>query len=125
MIRYVGTGGVAAIVDLSGFAALTAYGAPLLAAAAASFVAAVIVNYALCSLFVFDAQMGPARFAAFFGAALIGLSVNVGVTYAAHAGFAVAPLFAKTVGIGVAAAGNYLLNAFVVFREQPVERPDA
>ena len=80
LMRYIGTGGVAAIVDIGGFALLGRLGVAVPVAAVASFCVAAVVNYLLSSRLTFDREATWRGFALFFAVALVGLCVNVGVT---------------------------------------------
>lgn len=114
---YVATGGAAAVVDAGGFAALTWLGVAPLPAAVASFALAAILNFQLSARFVFGHAPTGRAFAVFVAAALVGLSVNVGVTLAIlrHVD-GVPAVLAKVGGIGVAFFVNFVLNQWVVFR---------
>lgn len=114
-LRYLLTGGPAAVVDLGGFALLLETGLPLALAGAVSFCAAAAVNYALTSRFVFRRRAHARGFAVFIAAAGLGLSINVGVTWAAATHLPITPVLAKALGIGVAFVANFLLNNFLVF----------
>ena len=76
-LRYMVTGGIAAVVDVGGFALLINAQLNVLIAGIASFCAAALVNYLLTSQFVFGRTATAHGFALFLFAALIGLSVNV------------------------------------------------
>lgn len=116
LLRYVATGGAAAVVDLGGFLLLTSQAVAVAPAAVISFVAAAVVNYMLTSRFVFASQASLRRFALFFAVALVGLAVNVGVTVLAATVLHLPPGFAKVIGIGTAFLLNFALNAGIVFR---------
>ncbi|MBS0270456.1 MAG: GtrA family protein, partial [Proteobacteria bacterium] len=79
-VRYIGTGGVAAIVDVSGFHVLLDAGLPIAIAASLSWLIAAFVNYHLTSRFVFEQAASRGRFLQFLLGAAVGLSINVGVT---------------------------------------------
>lgn len=114
LLRYGLTGGLAAVVDLGGFAMLLATGVPLALAAALSFLVATVVNYLLSAAFAFGAAISLRGYLRFLAVAALGLVVNVGVTVLADA-LGVPPVLAKLVGIGVAFFVNFLLNLVLVF----------
>jgi putative flippase GtrA len=116
LLGYFITAGVAAIVDVGGFVLLNHLGVPLLAAATASFLVAVLVNYSLSSRFVFKVRPSGAGLLKFAAGALIGLAVNVGVTFVAATSLGLMPALAKIAGVGVAFLVNYAVNAKLVFR---------
>lgn len=118
LIRYVFTGGTAAIVDIGGFVLLTNAGLALLPAGVISFVAAAIVNYLLTSRFVFASKAQVNGFFLFFAAAVLGLVVNVSVTLLAASQAGLSPGLAKTTGVAVAFLINFALNVAVVFRRK-------
>jgi putative flippase GtrA len=125
LFRYVLTGGTAAIVDLSVFAALHRVGVHIAVAASLSFCVAAVVNYTLTSIFVFKTPLSPKGFALFFGVALLGMSINVGVTVAGSTFTPLGPILSKVCGIGVAFLFNFWLNSTFVFkaREARVANP--
>ncbi len=114
-LRYVLTGGIAAIIDVGGFALLLRTGLAIPVAGATSFCAAAGVNYLLTSRFVFRRASHSRGFAVFLGMATLGLLVNVGVTWVAAEHLPIAPVIAKILGVGVAFLLNFFLNTFVVF----------
>lgn len=116
LARYGVTGGIAAIVDAGGFALLLTAGLAVAVAGTLSFCAAAVVNYALSSRFVFARGASARGFALFFVAALIGLSVNLGVTLLGVYAVGLPPIVAKILGIGTAFLVNFGLNLLVVFR---------
>jgi putative flippase GtrA len=116
LLRYIVTGGIAAVVDLGCFDLLIKGGLSIAPASVVSFCAAALVNYRLTSQFVFSHDATIHGFALFLLAALTGLSVNVGVTLAGVSFFGLPPLIAKLVGIGAAFLVNFGLNVRVVFR---------
>jgi putative flippase GtrA len=116
LLRYMVTGGIAAVVDVGGFALLINAQLKVLIAGTASFCTAALVNYLLSSRFVFGSTATYNGFALFLLAALIGLSINVGVTMAGVYLLILPPVVAKLVGICSAFLINFGLNAFLVFR---------
>jgi putative flippase GtrA len=115
-LRYIVTGGVAAVVDAGGFFLLTQTKLPIAPAGILSFCVAALVNYRLTGRFVFNQGATAGGFALFLFAALIGLTVNVGVMLASLALFDIWPLAAKILGIGTAFLVNFCLNVRFVFR---------
>jgi putative flippase GtrA len=137
-LRYVLTGGTAAVVDLTIFTVLhvvAGLGLPL--AMTCSFCVSAIVNYGLSSVFVFAHAPSLRRLGLFFIGAVIGYGVNLGVTLGANAlipfagilgalasaaGLAAdvarpyAATAARLCGIAVAFLFNYYLNSTIVFR---------
>ena len=114
--RYLVTGGVAALVDLLGFLVLLGAGLPLVPAAALSFTAAILLNFALSSYVVFAVPMTRHRFVAYIGFAMAGLVINTTVTALAAGVVGLIPWAAKILGIGTAFVFNFLVNALIVFR---------
>ena len=124
--RYFVTGGIAAVVDVTGFHLLAQHMAGVLAPAVASFLVAAVVNYTLTSAWVFGSDWRSLRRAAMFLAfATVGLAINAGVTWAVATLLPVAPVLAKIAGIGVAFSANFLMNALIVFRDRsrPADAP--
>lgn len=139
--RYILTGATAALVDVTIFNTLHAdAGLSIVLAASCSFCVAAIVNYALCSIFVFGHPLSLRQLARFFAIAVVGMTVNVGVTGVADAlapfpammawGASVVGLppillepyaadLGKICGIGVAFLFNFYMNNTIVFRERP------
>jgi putative flippase GtrA len=116
--RYILTGGTAAVVDLSVFAGLHRLGLAIALAASASFCVAAVVNYSLTSIFVFKKPLSPRGFVLFFSVALLGMSINVGVTVAGADLTPLSPVLAKIGGIGTAFLFNFWLNSTFVFRDR-------
>ena len=122
LVGYVGTGGLAAVVDLGGFVLLLRAGMPPVPAAALSFVVAAGVNFLLSARFVFGARAGWPRFALFLAMASLGFAVNVSVTAAGIRLVGLDPAPAKLLAIAVAFGFNFLVNAFYVFAEDAPSR---
>ena len=116
LVRYGMTAGIAAIVDVGGFALLVRAGLGIAASGITSFCVAGLVNYFLSSRFVFGQGRTASGFVFFFGVAIIGLAINVGVTVAGVYWLGLPPIVAKIVGIGMAFLINFGLNAGIVFR---------
>lgn len=125
LVRYGGTAGVAALVDVGGFWALDRAGWPLAAAAAASFLIATVVNYGLSARLVFGARLSLRGYGRFLLAAAVGFMLNVGVTVAAARVLGLPPVAAKVVGVALAFFANFALNAAFVFRRPPSGQSDA
>jgi putative flippase GtrA len=116
LLQYAVTGGVAAIIDAGGFVLLITANLSIVAAACLSFCIAALVNYVLASRFVFNHKANLFGFAQFMAGALVGLTVNVSITFMAMSMFGLSPLAAKLVGIAVAFIANFLINTHIVFR---------
>lgn len=114
-LRYLVTGGIAAIVDVGGFTLLLFAEMSLVPAATVSFCLAAIVNYTLTSRFVFECEATTQRFPAFFLGALIGLGINVLVTAVLAIMTPFNAVLAKVVGIGIAFLINFTINTKFVF----------
>ncbi|MCR9085812.1 MAG: GtrA family protein [Rhodobacteraceae bacterium] len=118
LVRYGGTAGIAAIVDIAGFGVFHGLGWPVALAAATSFLLATVVNYTLTARFVFAMPASLPGYLKFLVAALLGFCINVSVTVLLAQAGGMAPVLAKTVGVGIAFFANFALNAFFVFRTQ-------
>lgn len=116
-IRYVLVGGAAAVVDVTGLILLEPR-LPLAAAAVASFLIAMVFNFALSAAFAFAMPATWARFAAFAVAATAGLAINATITVVLVREAHLAPGLAKLCGIAVAFGFNFALNTLVVFRKR-------
>lgn len=115
-VRYVMTGGTAAVVDIAGFVVLQAFAIPVLACAIGSWIVAAVVNYLLTSRFVFSARPRASHGVIFVAVAAVGLAINAGVTTICAEYFAFAPVVAKVIGIGTAFFFNFLANVRIVYR---------
>jgi putative flippase GtrA len=114
-LQYGVTGGIAAVVDAGGFILLMHSRLSIVVAGCLSFCVAALVNYNLTSRFVFNCEATIRGFAQFVAAALIGLTVNVGVTFVGVFTMALPPLVAKLMGICIAFVANFLINLRIVF----------
>lgn len=119
LLPYAVTGGISAVVDAGGFMLLINAGLGVGVAGVLSFCTAAVVNYLLTSRFVFGREASVRGFVLFLSAALIGLTVNVGVTLLGFYMLGLQPLAAKLIGIGTAFFVNYLINLRIVFRPAP------
>jgi putative flippase GtrA len=117
-MRYLVSGGLAAVVDVGLFAAFyPAHVTTLWAAATLSFLVAVIVNYTISSYFVFEAGAPSFRRGFYFLlAATVGLAINVTVTSIAPIVLNLEPVLAKITGIAIAFVVNFAINRQIVFR---------
>lgn len=121
LIRYGGTAGTAAVVDLAGFAMLERTELNVAPAAALSFLIATVVNYGLTARFVFRSPTSIRGYWRFLAAAAAGFGMNVGITVLAIWYFDMHPVPAKTLGIGLAFFANFLLNLLFVFRPKDAD----
>lgn len=116
LLRYLVTGGTAAVVDIEGFTLLSSTRIPVAVAAACSFGAATIVNFLLTSRWVFRATPTWHRYAVFVIAATLALLVNVAVTYAGVTYLDLSPRLAKVFAVGTTFLLSFWINTHVVFR---------
>jgi putative flippase GtrA len=116
LLPYALTGGIAAILDAGGFALLVDAGLGIALAGVLSFCTAAVVNYLLTSRFVFRRARSVRGFVLFLCGALIGLSINVGLTMFGFYVLGLPPVVAKLIGIGTAFFANFVINLCVVFR---------
>jgi putative flippase GtrA len=116
LIRYAMTGGIAAVIDLGVFALLVEAGLSIPPSSVLSFCTAALVNYRLTSKYVFSYNANVHGFVLFLSVALIGLTVNVGVTLAAVFYVGLPLVIGKLAGIGTAFLLNFVLNVRMVFR---------
>jgi putative flippase GtrA len=116
LLQYLITGGAAAAVDVAGFAALSAAGAPVALAAACSFAVATVVNFLLTSRWVFRATPTRHRYFAFLLGAVSALVVNVALTYVGTMYLVQPPVVAKTFAIAMTFLLNFWINSRVIFR---------
>ena len=114
--RYLLSGGAAAVVDLSAFAALLHLGLVIPVAASLSFGLGTICNYWLSSRHVFGAARSMPGYLRFLAFATLGMALNVGLTTLFVATTPLPPLAAKTISIAAAFVFNFTLNLLVVFR---------
>jgi putative flippase GtrA len=115
LLQYGVTGGIAAVVDAGGFVLLVNAKLSIVVASCLSFCIAALVNYNLTSRFVFNREATLRGFAPFMAAALIGLTVNIGVTFMGVFTVGLPPLAAKLMGIAFAFIINFLINLRFVF----------
>ena len=102
IVKYAGTAGVAAIVDVGLFWGLSELAMSSSIAAVASFLIASVVNYVLTARYVFHAPIGLVNYGLFLSGASLGFAINVGVTlYFSNVVGLLAPL-SKLAGIGLA-----------------------
>jgi putative flippase GtrA len=118
-LQYGVTGGIAAVVDAGGFVLLVAVKLSIVVASCLSFCVAALVNYNLTSRFVFKREATVRGFTLFMAAALIGLTVNIGVTLMGVFTVGLPPLAAKLMGIAIAFIVNFLINLRIVFHTRP------
>jgi putative flippase GtrA len=132
-LRYLLTGGSAAIVDVIAFTLLLRLGLSIPGAATGSFALGTITNYWLSSRHVFGAERRFDGYLRFLVGASFGLAINVGLTSwlaGPPPGPALAhfmplpPIVAKVISIAVSFVFNFAINLLIVFRNIG-PRPDA
>ena len=116
LLRYLITGGAAALVDVAGFGLLRFLKFPLIVAAACSFLVATIVNFLLSAKWVFDVTASRQRYAAFLAGTLGGLTVNVSFTVIGMSHLKLTWAISKMFGVAAAFILNFWINARIVFR---------
>jgi len=116
LIRYVFTGGTAALVDITGFGVLRSLHVPVIAAAAGSFLVATVVNFILSARWVFDAAVTRRRYAGFLAGTLVGFTANVALTTICMSRLILPWAVAKAFGVAAAFLLNFWINANIVFR---------
>ena len=108
------TGGMAAGIDLGLFLVFEGSGMPVVLAATASFLVAAVFNFTSSSLLVFRTPLSWSRFARFVSVATVGLTINVSITWLIYQLLPI-PAVAKSIGIGVAFAFNFVAHSLLVF----------
>lgn len=119
LLRYLITGGTAAVVDIEGFTLLLSARVPLVLAATCSFVAATVINFLLSSRWVFRSTPTRRRYLSFLIGAVVGLLVNVAATYIGIEHLGLLPTPAKVLAIAMTFLMNFWINARFVFRTKP------
>ena len=114
--RYLVTGGIAAIVDIGGFALGLRAGLSIVVAAMISFLLAALVNYLLSSRYVFKQDRTRRGYLLFLAAASLGFLLNVSLTVFFSNMLLGSPIVAKTMAIAIAFVFNFTVNKFIVFR---------
>lgn len=121
-LRYIITGGTAAVADVAGFQALLQAGLHPGLAAILSWNLATVANYLLTSGFVFSKPATWLGYARFLSAAFFGFLINISITLAGMHMLALPPLLAKIIGIGIAFFVNFVLNVVLVFSRGSVAK---
>ncbi len=119
--RYFITAGLAAIVDIGGFVALTAAALPATPAAVTSFAIALCVNYTLTTRFVYACPLSWRGFGRFAVAAIAGFVINVAVTLLLFKGLGWPAGLAKTGGVGIAFVCNFAMVNFWIYGQKRTE----
>lgn len=117
IVKYAGTAGVAAIVDIGLFWGLSELSVPVAIAAVASFLVASVVNYTLTAPYVFQSPMSFLQYGMYLSTASLGFAINVGVTLYLSEVVGFIPPLAKLIGVGIAFFANFALNSALVFRK--------
>jgi putative flippase GtrA len=118
---------LALVVDAGLYALLIeAAGVPPVLANVFSYLAGGVVQYVLCSLWVFPASPGnhAIGFLAFSVLSLVGLGLSCAVIYVLHDTAQVHEMVAKLASVGVAFTWNFLSRKFLLFRPAARTRAD-
>ncbi len=99
---------------------------PVVPAAIVGYLAGGIVQYVLCSLWVFPASPSniAVGFVAFTVLSLVGLGITCAVVYVVHDLVHVNEFLAKIAAVGVAFTWNFLSRKFLLFR-RPTPRGES
>ncbi len=116
LIRYFFMAGMAAMVDVGGFALLCLTPLPIVVSAATSFSLATIAKFPLVCRYVFHRAPTVWGFGLFFLAAAGGLLINVGITSIGSLYLGIPPVIAKIIGVGSTFLINFWVNLRIVFR---------
>jgi putative flippase GtrA len=94
------------------------FGVPAVVANVFSYLVGGVVQYVLCSLWVFPASPGnhATGFIAFSMLSLVGLGLSCAVIYAVHDLAHVNEMIAKFASVGLAFTWNFLSRKFLLFR---------
>jgi putative flippase GtrA len=98
-------------------------GVPVVPAAVVGYLAGSVVQYVLCSLWVFPDAPGNSAvaFVAFTLLSLVGLAITCAIVYALHDLAHANELLAKCVAVGAAFVWNFLSRKLLLFRPSPAD----
>ena len=119
VIRFVITGGLAAIVDFGLYAAGLAAGLNVNVAKSLSFVAGTVTAYLINRRWTFQAPHGKSRFVAVMLLYALTYTVQVGINYIFYTQFAEHPWrvpVAFVIAQGTATVINFIVQRTVIFR---------
>ncbi len=121
---------LALALDFGIYALFLQIGLPALMAAIIGYLAGGVLQYVLCSLWVFSTALkgDPLGFAAFLILSLVGLGITEAVILIAHNGLGLDPYLAKIGAVGLAFTWNFLSRKYLLFRAKqalpgPVPNP--
>jgi putative flippase GtrA len=122
LVKYLVVGGTAAVTDISLFAFFTIYfGMGIATASVVSFLFAVVVNYYLGILIIFDSKVRFRRYEEFslvFLVSASGLLLNIGCTYLFVHLTDFAPVIAKVLAALPTLGWNYTLRRNFIFKQE-------
>ena len=119
MVRFVITGGLAAVVDFGLYAAGLSAGLNVNVAKSLSFVVGTVTAYLINRRWTFQAPPSRARFVAVMLLYLLTYTVQVGINYAFYMRFAAHPWrvpVAFVIAQGTATVINFIVQRMVIFR---------
>jgi putative flippase GtrA len=105
-------------IDFGLYAALVYFGTPALVAAVIGYLAGGVLQYVLCSIWVFSTSLknDPLGFVAFLVLSLVGLGITELVILIAHTWLGFDPYLAKVAAVGMAFTWNFLSRKYLLFR---------
>lgn len=105
-------------IDFGLYAALVYVGMPALVAAIIGYLAGGVLQYVLCSIWVFSTTLknDPLGFVAFLVLSLVGLGITELVILTVHNGLGFDPYLAKVGAVGLAFTWNFLSRKYLLFR---------
>ncbi len=107
-------------LDFAIYAGLLYVGMPALLAALIGYLAGGVVQYVLCSLWVFSTSLknDAVGFVAFSILSLVGLGITEIVIWLLHDWLGIHPYPAKIAAVGLAFTWNFLSRKYLLFRAQ-------
>ena len=119
LYQYVLVGGISAVIDISLFLLLNRIlDIHYLILATLTFVFATLINYVLCTLFVFKhdyKHSAQRRVFLVYVVSGIGLCIHHGILFMAYEGFALPIAISKLMAMGIAFGWNFLSRKHLVF----------
>ncbi len=117
LIKFIISGGTAAVVEYGLFALFNALGVPLVIANTLSFIGGLLVSFSLNRTWVFlSKERARRQFGLYVLLALINLVIGNTIIFLLHDGFGVYALVAKLIVMVLIASWNYLIFSRFIFK---------